>query len=142
MNCNANNFNFITVQCRNGLHYCTVMKLKLLALQFIRSLYEGNFNIHVHSHLINSPHTLWFFALDHVCCACWLPLQIPYSKKLWQITGFCQFYYFHNIPYANGLKFANVFSAKLPIVLIHQNFSPPKFLLYDTSHKCTYSSIT
>ena len=33
---------------------------------------------------------------------------------------FANFYYFHNIPYANGLQFTKVFSAKLPTVLIHQ----------------------
>ena len=39
--------------------------------------------------------------------------------QIWQITAFPQvFYNFHNIPYANGLQFAEVFSAKLPTVLI------------------------
>ena len=65
---------------------------------------------------------------------------IPYSKKtlvvkklwlIWQITAFHQlfanFHNFHNIPYANGLQFAKGFSAKLPTVLIHQSFLPPKF---------------
>ena len=59
---------------------------------------------------------------------------IPRSKKLWrlklcriwQITaihqGFSNFYCFHNIPYANGLQFIKVFSAKLPTVLIRQTF--------------------
>ena len=40
---------------------------------------------------------------------------------------FANFHYFHNIPYANGLQFANVFSTKLPTILIHQIFLPPIF---------------
>ena len=35
---------------------------------------------------------------------------------------FTNFHNFHNIPYANGLQFDKVFSAKLPTVLIHQSF--------------------
>lgn len=40
-----------------------VMELQLLALQFNRSLCEGNFNLHVHSLNHLAP---WFFALDHL----------------------------------------------------------------------------
>ena len=43
---------------------------------------------------------------------------------------FATFHNFRNIPYANGLHFVKVFSSKLPTVLIHQTFLPPKFLLY------------
>ena len=72
----------------------------------------------------------------------YLFFYIPYSKN---ISGksfgefgksqhfakfFANFDYFHNIPYANGLQFAKVFSAKLPTVLIRQPFLLPKFLLY------------
>ena len=58
--------------------------------------------------------------------------RILYSTKHWQITAFHQvffvnFHYFHNIPYANGLQFIKVFSAKLPTVLIHQNFTAKVF---------------
>ena len=54
-------------------------------------------------------------------------VKILAVKKLWQITVFCHicvtnFHYFRNIPYANRLQ-----SAKLPRVLIHQTFLPPKF---------------
>ena len=53
-------------------------------------------------------------------------------KNLWWIYTvihqvFGQFYYFHNIPYANGLQFTKVLSAKLPAVLIRQTFLPLKF---------------
>ena len=59
-----------------------------------------------------------------------LCMLILYSKKLWQIwqitairqVFFANFHYFYNIPYANGLQFAEVFSAKLPTVLFHQSF--------------------
>ena len=44
--------------------------------------------------------------------------------------SFANFHYFHNIPYANVLQFAKVFSTKLPTVLIGQMFLQPKFLLY------------
>ena len=37
--------------------------------------------------------------------------------------------YFHNIPYANGLQFVNVFSTKLPTVLICQSL-----LLYGSTY--------
>ena len=40
---------------------------------------------------------------------------------------FPQFPLFHNIPYANGLKFAKVFSTKPSTVLIHQTFYRQSF---------------
>ena len=40
---------------------------------------------------------------------------------------FANLHYFYNIPYANELKFAKVFSAKLPVVLIRPTFLLPKF---------------
>ena len=43
------------------------------------------------------------------------------------MANFTNFHYFHNIPYANGLQFAKVFSAKLPTVLIRQTFLLPFF---------------
>ena len=46
---------------------------------------------------------------------------------------FAKFHCFHNIPYANGLQFAKVFSAKPPTVLIHQTFYCQSFLLYGTT---------
>ena len=42
-----------------------------------------------------------------------------YSNSPSFITNF---YYFHNIPYANGLQFTKVFSAKLPTILMCQTF--------------------
>ena len=61
---------------------------------------------------------------------------VPYSKKHWQwkhfgefgkLQHFVKFFAnfhkkFHNIPYANGLYFIKVFSAKLPTVLIPKLF--------------------
>ena len=49
------------------------MELELLMLQFIRSLREGNFNPYLDSLNSFAP---WFFALDHVHYARWLPVHI------------------------------------------------------------------
>ena len=49
------------------------MELELLMLQFIKSLCEGNFNLYVDSLNQLAP---WFFALDHVHYARWLPVHI------------------------------------------------------------------
>ena len=44
----------------------------IMELVYIRSLREGNFNIYIDT-LKFEP---WFFALDHVHYACWLPSHI------------------------------------------------------------------
>ena len=54
-------------------YWSAVMELELLMLQFIRSLHEGNFNLYVDSLNQLAP---WFFALDHVHYARWLPVHI------------------------------------------------------------------
>ena len=54
-------------------YWNTVMELELLMLQFIRSLREGNFNLYLDSLNQLAP---WFFALDRVHYARWLPVHI------------------------------------------------------------------
>ena len=54
-------------------YWATVMELELLMLQFIKSLREGNFNDYLNSLNQLAP---WFFALDHVHYARWLPVHI------------------------------------------------------------------
>ena len=49
------------------------MESELLMLQFIRSLREDNFNLYLDSLNQLAP---WFFALDHVHYARWLPVHI------------------------------------------------------------------
>ena len=52
---------------------------------------------------------------------------------------FTHFYYFYNIPYVNGLQFAQVFSTKLSTVIIHQTFYRQRFC-YMASHLCHYTA--
>ena len=54
------------------------------------------------------------------------------------------FQYFHKIPYANGLQFTKVISAKLPTVLIHQTFLPPKLftIRYTFKTRKLYKNLT
>ena len=67
------------------------------------------------------------------------------GKKLWRITAICHifanFHYFPNIPYVNGLQFANVFPAKLPTVLLRQTFYCQSFLLYGINPKSVLAAI-
>ena len=49
------------------------MELELLMLQFIRSLREGNFYLYLDSLNHLAP---WFFALDRIHYARWLPVHI------------------------------------------------------------------
>ena len=54
-------------------YWTTVVELELLMLQFIRSLREGNFYLYLDSLNQLAP---WFFALDRVHYARWLPVHI------------------------------------------------------------------
>ena len=54
-------------------YWTTVMELELLMLQFIRLLREGNFYLYLDSLNQLAP---WFFALDRVHYARWLPVHI------------------------------------------------------------------
>ena len=54
-------------------YWSIVMELELLMNMFIRSQREGNFNLYVDTLNKLAP---WFFALDHVHYAHWLPVHI------------------------------------------------------------------
>ena len=60
-------------QCPQFYYWSNVMELELLMNMYIRSLWEGNFDLYVATLNKLVP---WFFALDHVHYACWLPVHI------------------------------------------------------------------
>ena len=49
------------------------VELELMMNMYIRSLREGNFSLYIDTLNQLVP---WFFALDHVHYACWLPIHI------------------------------------------------------------------
>jgi len=55
------------------------VELKLLMLDYIRSLCEGNFSLYLKSLIQLS---LWLFGLDHVHYARWLPVHIQDMSAL------------------------------------------------------------
>ena len=54
-------------------YWLIIMWLEVILLSFVRSLWQGNFELHIESLKKLAP---WMFALDHINYARWLPIYV------------------------------------------------------------------
>ena len=59
--------------CPTFQYWDLVIEFEILALIFIRAHRINDFNLYLESHNALTP---WFFALDHINYACWIPIHI------------------------------------------------------------------
>ena len=86
------------------------------------------YNNHAYFHEgLHLPHLLLRFYIRFIIYRTVKNIGGEKTKNYSILPWFFLFCNFHNIPYAIGLQFAKIFSAKLPTILICQTFLPPKF---------------
>ena len=129
------------------LEYCN--KVKIISItctihQIIVHVFQGDFNIYVHSLLIHLP--IGYIGLCTGSCSLCMLASIAYTvqQKSFGELQFAKLFspnaifiaFLMHMDFNSSMFFLPNF---LPYSL---NFLLPKFLLYGTSHECTHSSIT